>query len=113
MNFWASLEYAVGVMIGSCSVIGVVGAKYRNHYAQIVMVGISVSVQSCTVSVQSCMVRVEPCMVSVQSCTVSVQSCMVSVQYCMVSVQSCMVSVQSCDQCSLVQLCNYSSSLMI
>ena len=41
MNFWASLEYAVGVMIGSCSVIGVVGAKYRNHYAQIVMVGIS------------------------------------------------------------------------
>ena len=30
-----------GVMIGSCSVIGVVGAKYRNHYAQIVMVGIS------------------------------------------------------------------------
>ena len=44
MNFWASLEYAVGVMIGSCSVIGVVGAKYRNHYAQIVMVGISVPV---------------------------------------------------------------------
>ena len=42
MNFWVSLEYAVGVMIGSCSVIGVVGAKYRNHYAQIVMVGISV-----------------------------------------------------------------------
>ena len=41
MNFCASLEYAVGVMIGSCSVIGVVGAKYRNHYAQIVMVGIS------------------------------------------------------------------------
>ena len=41
MNFWASLEYAVGVMIGTCSVIGVVGAKYRNHYAQIVMVGIS------------------------------------------------------------------------
>ena len=41
MNFWASLEYAVVVMIGSCSVIGVVGAKYRNHYAQIVMVGIS------------------------------------------------------------------------
>ena len=41
MNFWASLEYAVGVMIGSCSVIGVVGVKYRNHYAQIVMVGIS------------------------------------------------------------------------
>ena len=44
MNFWASLEYAVGVMIGSCSVIGVVGAKYRNHYAQIVMVGISVDI---------------------------------------------------------------------
>ena len=43
MNFWASLEYAVGVMIGSCSVTGVVGAKYRNHYAQIVMVGISAS----------------------------------------------------------------------
>ena len=42
MNFWASLEYAVGVMIGSCSVIGVVGATYHNHYAQIVMVGISV-----------------------------------------------------------------------
>ena len=41
MNFWASLEYAVGVMIGSCSLIGVVGAKYHNHYAQIVMVGIS------------------------------------------------------------------------
>ena len=35
MNFWASLEYE------PCSVIGVVGAKYRNHYAQIVMVGIS------------------------------------------------------------------------
>ena len=41
MIFCASLEYTVGVMIGSCSVIGVVGAKYRNHYAQIVMVGIS------------------------------------------------------------------------
>ena len=40
-EFLASLEYAVGVMIGSCSVIGIVGAKYRNHYAQIVMVGIS------------------------------------------------------------------------
>ena len=43
MNFYASLEYAVGIMIGSCSVIGVLGAKYRNHYAKIVMVGISAS----------------------------------------------------------------------
>ena len=34
-------------MIGSCSVIGVVGAKYRNHYAQIVMVGISVMLRTC------------------------------------------------------------------
>ena len=45
MNFCASLEYAVGVMIGSCSVIGVVGAKYCNHYAQIVMVGISITME--------------------------------------------------------------------
>ena len=54
MNFWASLEYAVGVMIGSCSVIGVVGAKYRNHYAQIVMVGISEFLQCLVMIIQPC-----------------------------------------------------------
>ena len=42
--FFVSSKFSVGVMIGSGSVISVMGAKYRNHYAQIVMVGISVTV---------------------------------------------------------------------
>ena len=39
--FFVSSKFSVGVIIGSGSVISVMGAKYRNHYAQIVMVGIS------------------------------------------------------------------------